>query len=746
MSHARLALLSLSLALLGGLVHAGPSAGGRISDRLREILRDLPEDRIHTGILYDRVAPLSPVAEHDGTRDDVPTRLREWKEMYSEIANAGPRNASSFAPLADAIAPSEADARRGVTPIVVLNSLYDRFVPDAFKRGLLVASGGRVELGAGSGDPFEVHRLFAAAPLREETFRGSEVRFRLDRSGYLTNDPSPVTSIEIDFADGRGFVPVAFGEVRTVRYAAPGEKSVRLQVETAGGSVLRTSFLYDVQALTTPAPNDTLHVTATIPYQGVYGTGDAYVYLSDSHTTLTEPVVVLEGFDPENTMNWDELYALLNRENLLENLRAMGFDAVILNYANGADYVQRNAFVAVELIREIEGMIAPGKTMALVGASMGGLVGRYALAYMEANGIPHDVRTFISFDGPHAGADVPLGMQYWLWFFSSDSQDAAAYLADLDTPAARQMLVYHYTDPPGGTGSADPLRASLLGDMAAVGGYPTALRKVAIANGSGDRVNQGFVPGAEIIQWEYSSFVVSFIGDSWAVPDGAAQTIFHGKISYFYVPWSEATVNVSGTRPYDGAPGGWRDSMAQLAAVDPGYGDIIAPYPNHCFIPTISSLALQTTDLFYDIAGDADILQHTPFDAVYFPTENQEHVDINAQNAPWFIAEITQGASGVAEGVGVPPTAARIVSVSPNPFDAATRIRFTLPAGGPVSLSVFDPGGRRVAVITDRPDPAGESNVVWDGRDAAGERLAPGVYFVELRGRGFAASRKILVR
>jgi hypothetical protein len=36
--------------------------------------------------------------------------------------------------------------------------------------------------------------------------------------------------------------------------------------------------------------------------------------------------------------------------------------------------------------------------MAIVGASMGGLVGRYALAWMESQALPHDVRTFISFD------------------------------------------------------------------------------------------------------------------------------------------------------------------------------------------------------------------------------------------------------------------------------------------------------------------------------------------------------------
>jgi hypothetical protein len=82
------------------------------------------------------------------------------------------------------------------------------------------------------------------------------------------------------------------------------------------------------------------------------------------------------------------------------------------------------------------------------------------------------------------------------------------------------------------------------------------------------------------------------------VPNVTSHDIFHGMIDYIFLPADEVTVTVAGTKPYDNAPGGWRDTMAQLGASDPGYGDIIAPYPNHCFIPTVSALALDTADLF----------------------------------------------------------------------------------------------------------------------------------------------------
>src|SRR5262249_49981449 len=158
---------------------------------------------------------------------------------------------------------------------------------------------------------------------------------------------------------------------------------------------------------------------------------------------------------------------------------------------------------------QVQSRIAPTTSMALVGASMGGLCSRYALAYMESHGLPHHVRLWMSFDGPQEGADIPLGLQYWIHFFSGQSADAASFLAVLQRPAARQMLIHHFTDPASAHPTADLMRDTLLTDLAAVGGYPTLPRRVAIVNGSGTMANQGFSPGDQLIQWVYNSPLVA---------------------------------------------------------------------------------------------------------------------------------------------------------------------------------------------------------------------------------------------
>ncbi len=63
-----------------------------------------------------------------------------------------------------------------------------------------------------------------------------------------------------------------------------------------------------------------------------------------------------------------------------------------------------------------------------------------------------------------------------------------------------------------------------------------------------------------------------------------------------------------------------------------------------------------------------------------------------------------------------------------NPFRASTTLRYALPEGGPVTLTVYDVLGRRVATLVDREQAAGRYTATFDGA-----RLASGAYFVRLR-------------
>ena len=85
---------------------------------------------------------------------------------------------------------------------------------------------------------------------------------------------------------------------------------------------------------------------------------------------------------------------------------------------------------------------------------------------------------------------------------------------------------------------------------------------------------------------------------------------------------------------------------------------------------------------------------------------------------------------------------------APNPFAAATSIRFGLPRPGHVTLRVFDVRGRAVRTVVDERRPAGSYREFWSGTDDSGRRVADGVYFyrLDLDGKLRTARRMVVLR
>ncbi|MBM4118661.1 hypothetical protein FJ251_13190 [bacterium] len=77
----------------------------------------------------------------------------------------------------------------------------------------------------------------------------------------------------------------------------------------------------------------------------------------------------------------------------------------------------------------------------------------------------------------------------------------------------------------------------------------------------------------------------------------------------------------------------------------------------------------------------------------------------------------------------------------------AVELYLTLPAAGVARLGVYDPTGRRVAVLRETFATAGASGLRWDGRDASGRAVASGLYLFRLeRGGRAVAARGLLIR
>ncbi|MBD3221113.1 hypothetical protein GF314_07690 [bacterium] len=100
------------------------------------------------------------------------------------------------------------------------------------------------------------------------------------------------------------------------------------------------------------------------------------------------------------------------------------------------------------------------------------------------------------------------------------------------------------------------------------------------------------------------------------------------------------------------------------------------------------------------------------------------------------------GPSIVSRAVVATGTAGTGALGAPRPNPAAGLVRFDVdPAGSDgAELVIYDRRGRR---IWSQPVAGGPGQVVWDGRDARGRRVASGLYIVRLEGEGWTRTRQV---
>ena len=95
-------------------------------------------------------------------------------------------------------------------------------------------------------------------------------------------------------------------------------------------------------------------------------------------------------------------------------------------------------------------------------------------------------------------------------------------------------------------------------------------------------------------------------------------------------------------------------------------------------------------------------------------------------------------------GVGGPPLVLRFLPPRPNPVHGLTRFAFDLPEAAPVSLSIFDAGGRRVAQLADGTWPAGRHGLDWSAV-GDGQALPAGLYFASFKTPGMNRVARLVV-
>ncbi|WP_064696934.1 esterase/lipase family protein [Rhizobium aegyptiacum] len=616
----------------------------------------------------------------DGVQRD-PVEPRHWRWLYSELH----RGAIAGAPVPS---PAEIEARAarhracGLMPVAIANIRYGtpgQAFADELSR--FVRAGGA--LPAPAPGSLEDKAAFFAAPLCKQEYHilrllperhdGLQVRYVVPSDLVIDNTDLAPRELEIDFDDGTGYRNVKLNEPVDVTYPSAGQRCIRVRLAGAGRDA--TGCRLTIAEQSAPIPDETWSLYSPITFQGVNATGYAYVFYGSGNTTLTNPLLMAEGFPGGYSIN--TLWNIFNEQNLAQDLLAQGYDLVLIGFDDGMTYVEANAGVVMAAVQYAINMTSSDTELVVGGASMGGLVARYALAYMETNNIPHQTSYYVSYDTPHLGASVPVGVQGFIqsvWLYTQDgSVEAPAAL--LNSNAAQEMLIYWvngttYTDI---TTGVSPLRANLSNNLSANGNFPKQPTLLGVSNGATDGTLNGTPASDYVLSAEGG--MIARLGLAVMTSPGLTAIVYDDEGNKTTFPnavcqlqleipgGGDTFVTVCGegqqTPEYESAPGGTDTFFSTLGnELDrAGYPSTIN-YDSACFVPTISALSLSTLDVYSNDDLTGSVGDATSDLTAWIGSNNDKHVTITAQTAAWLLQQLPS--KGSLRGTAASPTTRRV--------------------------------------------------------------------------------------
>ena len=610
-----------------------------------DVYSEIPSNKITTGLLIERAFPSVNIGNFDGSTQCDTSSFAVWKKLHRQYCFAH----VDYAHVDFDQSAMEQAAEESATEISmgILLFSYNQIKPEAVSNHQIVLDTvkGRVIDASSLSTQVLDEKLCCAVSPFATTLEIGTYAFSIPEQFVIGNKTNTIQEVEIDFADGRGFVPVGVGKSVMVSYETVGEKRIRTRITASGRKY------YSISTVTvTGEESDTMLKSMSFGVEPDFGPASfvsndieaeyAVFGRCNSDGTIRKPCLIVSGFDPmDNNRLVDasgkvNLYRISNKNGFLDKLRNEGYDIILYRSKNSTESIIPNAKNLVAFIQKINAEKTSDNELIIAGASMGGLVVRYALTYMEHYGIDHQTRLVISVDSPQEGANVPLGIQYMVKYLNQDLLEELSALKNaestmLNSDAAKEMLLYHHTATSGKTAKPSDKRTTFLTELESLGNFPQQCRSIAISMGSGNGTGQGFSAGSLLMEkdpklsilapglvpvphlsWEFSVY---------AVPNNTNHLVYRESVNYKTCVRVLNTTHctsgqtiasrneyVNNTMPIDNAPGSIRNlhnlkdfrNNGSLWGID--YIDLIDflgeidydSKPDN-FIPTYSSLGLE---------------------------------------------------------------------------------------------------------------------------------------------------------
>ncbi|MER6917127.1 hypothetical protein ABT354_36265 [Streptomyces sp. NPDC000594] len=362
--------------------------------------------------------------------------------------------------------------------------------------------------------------------------------------------------------------------------------------------------------------------------------GFAWVFPGEgNHSGLVRPVILADGFNL-GPSRLDVLYQGLEGGEFpfIGELRRRGRDVILLGFEERSASILANAEAAeATIMRAIAEQVDEAR-LVVGGFSMGGIITRYALAKLETAEKDHRTGLYFSYDSPHRGASVPVGVQAFSHFIPFPNK----FAKQMDSQAARQMLWQHYDKETSKIGVAQE-RTEFLEALDRVGGWPQIPMKIGVANGRADGIGLPEVkPGEVALRIERIYPDTTF----YTQAQGDDVTAAHLNRRF---PKAEKTITTSGFPEVDGAPGGTLQTYGILAgALTKLGGKVELRHEDVCFVPSVSAVAIRDVekqdDLYVNIDGLAR--EESELDDFRCSSTTTGHTAITEELGAWLLERL----------------------------------------------------------------------------------------------------------
>lgn len=388
--------------------------------------------------------------------------------------------------------------------------------------------------------------MFLISPLKSGNFFTNPV-FRIDPQFMLRDEFNEIYyntleeglyELKIDFDDSNGWITFDQTTVTNyqVTYKDSGNYVIRVAIFPTGNP---NPIFVSAGRFNIASPVATIPPDEYIDLPGIRG---GYYAACNSTGKTGKTVIYVEGIDlldfiPGANRGINKIYEeMIQREDIVE-LRNQGYNFVVVDWKNSRIDLRFNALYLVNLIEHLKCDMTDDEQFVVIGESMGGLVTRFALKYMEtdeyhANDVSpffvdewdennivyllthpeiydllswerchrdkmHNSRLMITLDAPHQGANIPISVQklyrhvmnvFGPFISLALKSVTNAFNIMLDGQAAQQMLINHI-DTEYGSGfykqyTSHEDKNDFFEQLNAMGNYPIYAKSVLMSNGS----------------------------------------------------------------------------------------------------------------------------------------------------------------------------------------------------------------------------------------------------------------------